>query len=596
MEAEVIISSLPELVTAVSDCVQSVSDQCLAKGLIPDAVYKRVLESGATSEDKARTLVLAVKKSTETDKRCFELFMNVLEQELPYAVRDSLLEKMRREANEKASSCTAVVPSTGDLRQKPRGELSRESVVQQKHLLETLEEAVRQHQRACDEKEEKLKAKTEECDELKRALKVSLSVSDEAKDKISTREGKIGDLRQIPRGELARESVVQQTHLLGRLEEAVRQHEHARVEKIFLEEKLKAKTEKCEKWKARFQALQTKKLVSKKAAEAKSKIAACESEIENLKERVEEVEKLITEQDMQVKRVRNSVVLRTKDMFGRIAQESHATAWEKAREEMRLKEQEMKMNMKDQEMSTRERSREYKETIQEKDARIKEKDDRIREKKGYRVREKYDWISYTRELEAGRKRSQTSDTSIANPPDMIIREDIKHLWKGHGDDECEVDKWKRLGLELGFTSEEISPTKRDISRLRVDALAGPSGPTLECYESYRDTSPTRRDISLTRLLEEWADRYPRDSRGTKTFATYSGLKTALVNAGLGDMARDLRSYDEIQEIRMKREREEREREEREREERESYLEWLPEERECRRVKRPTMLSKLKSWF
>ena len=62
-----------------------------------------MLESGATSEDKARTLVLAVKKSTETDKRCFELFMNILEQELPYAVRDSLLEKIRREANEKVS-------------------------------------------------------------------------------------------------------------------------------------------------------------------------------------------------------------------------------------------------------------------------------------------------------------------------------------------------------------------------------------------------------------------------------------------------------------------------------------------------------------
>ena len=285
MAAEVITSFLPELVTAVSDCVQSVSDQCLAKGLIPDAVYKRVLESGATSEDKARTLVLAVKKSTETDKRCFELFMNILEQELPYAVRDGLLEKMRKEVNEKASSCTAVVPSTGDL-------------------------------------------------------------------------------RQIPRVKLARESVVQQTHLLGRLEEAVRQHERARVEINFMEEKLKAKTEECEKLKAKFQSQ------TKEATEAKSKIAACESEIENLKERVKELEKIITEQDMQVKRSRNSVALKRNELFARIAhwQESHATAWEKAREEMRMKEQETKM--KEQEMSMRER--EYKVMIQEKDLRIRE--------------------------------------------------------------------------------------------------------------------------------------------------------------------------------------------------------------------------------
>ena len=56
MEAEVINGFLPDLVTAISDCVQPVSDQCLAKGLIPDSVYKRVLESGGTSEDKARTL------------------------------------------------------------------------------------------------------------------------------------------------------------------------------------------------------------------------------------------------------------------------------------------------------------------------------------------------------------------------------------------------------------------------------------------------------------------------------------------------------------------------------------------------------------
>ena len=51
-------SFLPDLVTAVSDSVLSVSDQCLAKGLIPGNVHDQVLESGGTSEDKARTLIL----------------------------------------------------------------------------------------------------------------------------------------------------------------------------------------------------------------------------------------------------------------------------------------------------------------------------------------------------------------------------------------------------------------------------------------------------------------------------------------------------------------------------------------------------------
>ena len=445
MPAEVITSFLPDLVTAVSDYVQSVSDQCLASGLITPSIYDKILESRDINKDKARTLIQAVSNSTETDKRCFELFMNILEQELPYAIRDGLLEKMRREANEKASSCTAVVPSTGDL-------------------------------------------------------------------------------RQIPRGELPRESVVQQTHLLGKFEEDVRQHERACGDKRSLEERLKVKTEECEKLKLECHALQSKKSVRKDVTEAKSKIAACESEIDNLKERVKEVEKLITEQDMQVKRGRNSVVLRTKDMFGRIAQESHATAWEKAREEMRMKEQETKMKeyemniemqMKDKDMSMRER--EHKVTIQEKDVRI-------------------------RELEAERKQLQTSDTSVANPSDMIISEDLNHLWEGYRVNECKGEKRKRLGLELGFTSKELDEM------------------TVRFTRTYDD-----RVISLSDLLEKWVKWYPGDSRGTKTFATYSRLKSALVNAGLGDKARDLRSYDEIKE-RRKKEKEKKEKREREEEE------------------------------
>ena len=57
-------SFLPKLVTAISDIVQPVSDQCLAKGLIPEPVYNSVRRSRETSKDKARTLVLAVKTSS----------------------------------------------------------------------------------------------------------------------------------------------------------------------------------------------------------------------------------------------------------------------------------------------------------------------------------------------------------------------------------------------------------------------------------------------------------------------------------------------------------------------------------------------------
>ena len=419
----------------MSDCVQSVSDQCLAKGLIPDAVYKRVLESGATSEDKARTLVLAVKKSTETDERCFELFMNILEQELPYAVRDGLLEKMRREANEKASSCRAVVPSTGDL-------------------------------------------------------------------------------RQIPRRELARESVVQHTHLQEKLEEAVRQHERARVEKSFLEEKLKAKTKKCEKWKAKFQALQseTQKLVTKEAAEAKSKIAACESEIENLKERVKEVEKLIIEQDMQVKRGRNNIVLRTTDMIGtmHVALESHATALEKAREEMSMRE------------------REYKVTIQEKELRI-------------------------RELEANKEDQKQSDTFTANPPDVIYNQYVPKLVESMRQDGIDFDDLKKFGSQLGFSDKELSDMIDPIEHSEDTHQPVLQLGEVESFShTYIDMSrESLEQLCLSKLLDTWVCRYPGDRRGSTTFATYSGLKTALVKSGLGNRARDLIPYHQLQTIKIK---------------------------------------------
>ena len=71
-------SFLPSLITAISDCVQPVSDHCLATGLISSSVYDGVLESGGTSKDKTRTLILAVKTSTETDDRCLEILLNIL--------------------------------------------------------------------------------------------------------------------------------------------------------------------------------------------------------------------------------------------------------------------------------------------------------------------------------------------------------------------------------------------------------------------------------------------------------------------------------------------------------------------------------------
>ena len=50
---------------------------------------------------------------------------------------------------------------------------------------------------------------------------------------------------------------------------------------------------------------------------------------------------------------------------------------------------------------------------------------------------------------------------------------------------------------------------------------------------------------LYNLLSHWLQRYPGDKRGSTNFATYTQLKTALINAGLGAVARDLPSYEDI---------------------------------------------------
>jgi DNA repair exonuclease SbcCD ATPase subunit len=180
--AKVIRNFLPDLVTAISDCVQTVSDQCLAKGLIPESVYKRVLESGGTSEDKARTLVLAVKKSTETDSRCLEILLTILEEKLPYGIRDTLLSQIRKEISEKANTCREVVPRSGQLVHVPSEEIPRETIAIHTQLLGRLEDSIRQHERACTEKnllEHKLKAKSEKYEKLKNDLEALKSQTKE---------------------------------------------------------------------------------------------------------------------------------------------------------------------------------------------------------------------------------------------------------------------------------------------------------------------------------------------------------------------------------------------------------------------------------
>ena len=208
MEANIIRTFLPDLVTAISDCVQPVSDKCLAEGIITASTYSKVLESGGTSEDKTRSLVLAVIKSTETDSRCFGILLNILEQVLPYGVRDALLSKMKKERAEQAakvSTCMSMVV-VGETQVAPITPTRGEIVKQQTSLFGRLEDAIRQHERACAEKkllEDSVKTKEEENKKLKnelRCIKQSQTTMNESiimitESRVSGCEAEIDELR-----------------------------------------------------------------------------------------------------------------------------------------------------------------------------------------------------------------------------------------------------------------------------------------------------------------------------------------------------------------------------------------------------------------
>ena len=218
------------------------SDQCLAKGLIPDSVYKRVLESGGTSNDKARTLVLALKTTTETDNGCLEILLDILEKQLPYATKKKLLSEIRKELTEKANTTNTV-----------------------------------QH---------------------------------------------------LPSEELPRESALLKSSLLGKFEDAIRQHERACAEKSALEQKLKTKAEEHKILKQNTEA--SKNQASSGQSGVADRITKCEHEIKAIKARVEELAHTIEEQGMNVKRDRIIVELKTEKML--------AASLEKVKEDMRVKE------------------------------------------------------------------------------------------------------------------------------------------------------------------------------------------------------------------------------------------------------------------
>ena len=107
-EIRVIQQFTPELVSAISTCPpDSVSDQCLARGIISKSKYEQVINI-MYDQDKPRILLQAVKDNIAIDKRCFEIFFNILSKKMPHAVSPSLITSIQE--NHELMSVSSAVP------------------------------------------------------------------------------------------------------------------------------------------------------------------------------------------------------------------------------------------------------------------------------------------------------------------------------------------------------------------------------------------------------------------------------------------------------------------------------------------------------
>ena len=427
MEAEVIKRFLPDLVTAISDNVQSVSDQCLAKGLITKPVHERVLESGGTSKDRARTLLVAVQNSTETDSMCLEILLSILEQELPHASRVKLLSEIRKEVTE-MNTCRTVAPST---------------------------EAI----------------------------------------------------QQLQPGELAKESALQQSSLLGRYEDSIRQHEHACAEKSLLEERLKVKSEKCKTLKEELETLRSQ---HQEAANTRSRISACTIQIKNLKKRIKELQKTIEEQGMKAKRGRNTVITQTKKMFDILVNQSQLEIQKREELIARLRESETLASKKEEEIKMKDSEHQL---IQERESRKSELEEKSKPQ----------------------KESHTATTAVNILPNDILKPNhLQRLYRnmlGSTQNYSCKKNWRKIGSHLGFSEKElddIHPQKSDDDDDEQTKIN--HGHFNSCSE---------------KMLDQWLHWFPQDSHGSTSFPTYSALQRALVNAGFGNIVRDFSSYESI---------------------------------------------------
>ena len=153
-EVKVIQQSTPKLVKTLSGFVANVSDECLSEGLITESVNKMLLESISSSEDKVRKLLQAVRSSISVDRRCYKIFVSILNTTVPPAIRDKLVSEINIKYKELLKSGTdPEYPKVDSAREHLLQEVELAISSEFKIVVDEFKEAVEKHIRTCIEKE-----------------------------------------------------------------------------------------------------------------------------------------------------------------------------------------------------------------------------------------------------------------------------------------------------------------------------------------------------------------------------------------------------------------------------------------------------------
>ena len=266
VESETLEVFLPRLVTAICSIIQRIADQCLSIGLISGSEHRKILELKGSSEDQARALILSILNSTKTDNRCFEIFLDCLDGELP---EEKLLPDLRKDLED-------------------RYQARQDSVICKAIKSPSSQNQITQFMQQGD---------PQECEQ-------------------------------------------QQRSLFGRYENSVKNHARVSGERDQCKESLQRKTEEREKLRRELTSLRGQNSETKEIETTKERLSACEAEMAELRERIEKLEGVIEEEDMQARRGKNIIMVGTK-MFMRMTEHAFKEKEEEYKKLLKEKEDEL---------------------------------------------------------------------------------------------------------------------------------------------------------------------------------------------------------------------------------------------------------------